>query len=79
VAETVINGLRRGEDERGFVRLEKRPAFRLGDKVRILDGVFGACLGLFEGMTDSERIAILLDMLGRKVRVVLDADAVEAA
>ena len=33
---------------------------------------------LFEGMTDGERIAILLDMLGRKVRVVLDADAVEA-
>jgi transcriptional antiterminator RfaH len=40
--------------------------------------VFSACLGLFEGMTDGERIAILLDMLGRKVRVVLDADAVEA-
>jgi hypothetical protein len=30
-------------------------------------------------MTDGERIAILLDMLGRKVRVVLDADAIEAA
>jgi hypothetical protein len=30
-------------------------------------------------MTDSERIAILLDMLGRTVRVVLDADAIEAA
>jgi len=30
-------------------------------------------------LTDGERIAILLDMLGRKVRVVLDADAVEAA
>jgi transcriptional antiterminator RfaH len=43
------------------------------------DGVFSARLGLFEGVTDSERIAILLDMLGRKVRVVLDADAIEAA
>jgi hypothetical protein len=42
----------------------------------VLDGVFSACLGLFESMTDSERIAILL---GRKVRVVLDADAIEAA
>jgi transcriptional antiterminator RfaH len=79
VPESVISGLRLGEDERGFVRLEKRPAFRLGDKIRVLDGVFAACLGLFEGMTDGERIAILLDMLGRKVRVVLDADAIEAA
>jgi transcriptional antiterminator RfaH len=79
VPEAVIKGLRLGEDERGFVRLEKPPAFHVGDKIRILDGVFSACLGLFEGMTDGERIAILLDMLGRKVRVVLDADAVEAA
>jgi hypothetical protein len=30
-------------------------------------------------VTDSERIAVLLDMLDRKVRVVLDADAIEAA
>jgi len=79
VPESIIRGLRLGEDDRGFVRLEKPPAFRLGDKIRVLDGVFAACLGLFEGMTDGERIAILLDMLGRKVRVVLDADAVEAA
>ena len=79
VSDAVISGLRLGEDERGFVCLEKRPAFRLGDKIRVLDGVFEACLGLFEGMTDGERVAILLEMLGRKVRVVLDADAVEAA
>jgi len=78
VPEQVIKGIRLGEDDRGFVRLEKPPSFRLGDKIRVLDGVFSACLGLFEGMTDGERIAILLDMLGRKVRVVLDADAVEA-
>jgi transcriptional antiterminator RfaH len=78
VPEQVIRGIRLDEDDRGFVRLEKPPAFRLGDKIRVLDGVFSACLGLFEGMTDGERIAILLDMLGRKVRVVLDADAVEA-
>ncbi|WGD55353.1 transcriptional activator RfaH [Bradyrhizobium sp. CB1650] len=79
VPESVIGGLRSSEDERGFVRLENRSVFRLGDKVRILDGAFSACLGLFEGMPDGERIAILLDMLGRKVRIVLDADAIEAA
>jgi transcriptional antiterminator RfaH len=75
----IIGNLRKGEDERGFVQLRRPPEFRLGDRVRVLDGVFSACLGLFEGMTDGERIAILLDMLGRKVRVVLDADAIEAA
>jgi hypothetical protein len=30
-------------------------------------------------MDDDERIAILLDLLGRKVRVRLDIEAVEAA
>jgi transcriptional antiterminator RfaH len=59
--------------------VQKQPAFRIGDEIRVLDGVFSACLGLFEGMTDSERIAILLDMLGRKVRVVLDRESVAAA
>jgi transcriptional antiterminator RfaH len=79
VSDSIIKSLRHGEDDRGFVRLEKPPAFRLGDKIRVLEGGFSSCLGLFEGMNDGERIAILLDMLGRKVRVVLDADAVEAA
>jgi transcriptional antiterminator RfaH len=79
VSDSIIRGLKLGEDDRGFVRLEKPLVFRLGDKIRVLDGVFSTCLGWFEGMTDGERIAILLDMLGRKVRVVLDADAVEAA
>ena len=45
----------------------------------MLDGAFSSCFGLFEGMAERERIAILLDLLGRKVRVVLDADLVAAA
>jgi transcriptional antiterminator RfaH len=45
----------------------------------VLDGAFSSRLGLFEGMVERERIAILLDLLGRKVRVVLDADLVVAA
>lgn len=79
VPDHVISDLRGREDERGFVRLDQRPRFALGDKVRVVDGVFDACLGLFDGMADRERVAILLDLLGRKVRVVLEADAIAAA
>jgi transcriptional antiterminator RfaH len=75
----IIEGLRAREDERGFVRLDRRPPFAPGDRIRILDGAFSACLGLFEGMADRERVSILLDLLGRKVRVTLDADIVTAA
>jgi transcriptional antiterminator RfaH len=47
--------------------------------VRVLAGAFVDNAGLFNGMADRDRVSILLDMLGRKVRVLLDADMVAAA
>jgi transcriptional antiterminator RfaH len=79
VPESIIAELRNREDERGLVQLEFRPAFAPGDKVQVVDGVFAACFGLFEGMADRDRVAILLDLLGRKVRLVLDGGSVAAA
>lgn len=75
---SVIDHLRQRESD-GFVQLPVRPPFRPGEPVRILDGAFASCLGLYEGMRDDERVALLLDFLGRKVRIVLDLDAVIAA
>jgi transcriptional antiterminator RfaH len=75
----IVEALKNREDANGFIQLDCRPRFHVGDKIRVLDGAFTACLGLFEGMAERERIAILLDLLGRKVRVLLDADLVAAA
>jgi transcriptional antiterminator RfaH len=79
VPDGVVEALKDREDANGFIKLYSRPPFRPGDKIRILEGAFTSCLGLFEGMAERERIAILLDLLGRKVRVVLDAALVAAA
>jgi transcriptional antiterminator RfaH len=79
VPDEIVEALRSREDASGFIKLDSRPRFRPGDKIRVLDGAFSSCLGLFEGMAERERIAILLDLLGRKVRVVLDADLIAAA
>jgi len=79
VPQAVVDELQGREDERGFVHLDLRPRFARGDRVRVVDGVFDACLGLFDGMADRERVSILLDLLGRKVRVVLDGESVAAA
>src|SRR5262249_51141575 len=79
VPDKIVEELRQRHDERGFVRLDQRRRFAPGDPVRVLEGAFTACLGLFESMTDSERVSILLDLLGRKVRVMLDGEMVEAA
>jgi transcriptional antiterminator RfaH len=79
VPQTIIEGLKHREDAKGFVELEHRPRFASGDKIRVLGGAFCDALGLFEGIRDQERVAILLDLLGRKVRVVLDMDIIDAA
>ena len=79
VPDGVLGALRAREDERGFVRMDAKPAFAPGDKVRVLAGAFRDNAGLFDGMGDHDRVAILLDMLGRKVRVYLDVDLVAAA
>lgn len=78
VPDKVIAELREREDSQGLVNLDG-PTFTPGAKVRVLSGAFGDSLGLFEGMTDRERVAVLLDLLGRKVRVVMGAEAIEAA
>jgi transcriptional antiterminator RfaH len=79
IPDQVIANLKAREDADGFVRFSNRPNLRPGDKIRVLEGAFIDCLGLYEGMKDSERVAILLDLLGRKVRVVVDVEAVAAA
>jgi transcriptional antiterminator RfaH len=79
VPEGVIHALKAREDEKGFVRINSKPAFAPGDKVRVLAGAFMDSAGLFSGLADHDRVSILLDMLGRKVRVLLDADMVTAA
>ena len=79
VAGEVIQALKAREDASGYVTLEQRPKFAVGEKVRVLAGVFADNLGLFDGMADRDRVAILLELLGRKVRVSLEADLVAAA
>ena len=79
VPEGVVHALKAREDGKGFVRFDSKPSFATGDKVRVLAGAFMDSAGLFNGMADHDRVSILLDLLGRKVRVLLDADMVAAA
>ncbi len=69
----------RARTTRVLSAIDRRPSFAPGDKVRILAGAFMDSLGLFEGVGERERVSILLDLLGRKVRIMLDADLVTAA
>jgi transcriptional antiterminator RfaH len=77
VATQVLSSLKAREDESGYVKLDQK--FALGERVRVLAGAFAENLGLFDGQADRDRVAILLDLLGRKVRVSIEADMVTAA
>lgn len=79
VDDSVVNALKAREDEGGFVRLELRAPFSPGDRVRVVDGAFVDSLALVEGVADRERVSILLDFLGRKVRVLVGAELIAAA
>ena len=79
VPDGVIGALKQREDDRGFIRMDKKLGFVPGEKIRVLAGAFIDNTGLFNGMADHDRVSILLDMLGQKVRVLLDADMVGAA
>jgi transcriptional antiterminator RfaH len=79
VPEGVVQALKARENDKGLIKMDARPAFALGDKVRVLAGAFMDNAGLFNGIADHDRVSILLDMLGRKVRVLLDVDLVTAA
>ena len=79
VPEHVIDALKQREDAGGLVQLNRRPRFSQGDKIRVVGGAFCDSVGLYEGLSSRERVAILLELLGRKVRIVLDTETIEAA
>jgi transcriptional antiterminator RfaH len=79
IGSRIIGDLKSRESDFGFIQFDQRQRYRSGDKLRVIDGVFCDSLGLFEAITDNERVTILLDLLGRKVRVMLGAEFVTAA
>jgi len=74
----VIEALQSRETE-GLIELANKNAIKPGENVIVLAGPFAHQLGLCVSVSDNERVAILLDLLGRKVRVLIDTDVVTAA
>jgi transcriptional antiterminator RfaH len=69
----VIEALQ-GRETEGLIELANKNAIKPGENVIVLNQ-----LGLCVSVSDNERVAILLDLLGRKVRVLMDTDVVTAA
>jgi transcriptional antiterminator RfaH len=70
VPMSVIDDLR-GRERNGYVVLPKVRGLERGDKVKITAGPFANQLALFDGMKGSERVLVLLALLGSVQRVEL--------
>ena len=80
LAESVVEGLKKHEGTDGFFEIMQPAArFKVGDAIRVCEGAFNSFYGIFEARTDKERVTVLLDLLGRKSRVMLNLRSIEAA
>lgn len=71
----VVEEIQASEDRGGVVTLQ-RPALKKGDKLRLLQGAFVDCVGILEEMPDDKRVVLLLELLGRQVRVKAPVHAI---
>jgi transcriptional antiterminator RfaH len=76
VPDTVIKSIRDRERD-GVIELPRR-LLKPGDRVRLLTGPFQGHLAIYAGMSGSERVAVLLQILGGQQRVTLARRDIEA-
>lgn len=77
--EDVIADIREREDARGYVVLGRQSALKPGDRVRITEGAMADQVGIFDCLSDRDRVFLLLDLLGRQVRVTMPLGALAPA
>jgi len=76
VPDTVTEEIRAHECN-GVIELPRR-LLKPGDRVRLLTGPFQGHLAIYAGMSGSERVAVLLQILGGQQRVTLARRDIEA-
>lgn len=79
VPDEVIDDIRQHEDESGYVVLGRQAELRRGDRLRITDGAMADHVGIFDAPSDQHRVFLLLDLLGRQVRVKMPLSALAPA
>ena len=76
VPDGIVDDIAARADDKGLVRLDRIRPFKHGEKVQIVSGALTDRLGLFECVADEDRVVLLLDMLGRQVRIKVPLETV---
>lgn len=78
VPEGVVEDIQSREGEDGLVSIGLQNELKPGEKIRILHGPMADREGVFDCLDDQRRVFVLLDLLGRQVKVRLAHESVEA-
>lgn len=68
IADSVIKELR-SREYHGLVQLTAPPKFTPGEEVKAQEGPFTGHLMIYEGQSHNDRVKVLINLLGRAVRI----------
>lgn len=77
--EWVIEELRQNEDEDGLFSFALKNELQKGDIIKITGGPLAERLGVFDGQNDSQRVSVLLEVMGRQVKTLVPLDVIRKA
>ena len=75
VPAAVMDEIRSRGDDDGLMDLGAAAGLRPGDRVEIAEGPFAERTGILEELDDQRRVILLLDLMGRPVRLTIAAEA----
>lgn len=79
VDDHIVESLKRRADCAAGLYIPKTPVFAPGDRIVMDDGPFAGVEAIFQAETSSERVVILLNLLGRKNYISVDRDLLRRA
>ena len=68
IPTAMVDAIRASEDARGSVRVAPH-GLQKGDRVRVREGAFADYTALLDEVSDDKRVFLLLDLMGREVRI----------
>ena len=78
VPENMIANLKNNENEFGLQSFEKKE-LKQGDTVEIIDGPFEGYKAVYQKMKSTERVSVVLDIVGKNTQVTLSVHELEIA
>lgn len=78
VPNVLIDNLKNNEDGFGLQIINKKE-LAFGDKVQIVDGPFEGYQAVYQKMKSTERVSVLLDIVGKNTQVTLSVHELEIA